>query len=351
MNKLFVALMLIAPVAQAGSVDALCNLQKAKSEVIAAIAGSPEVLVSNNPVAIGLSPGGSSNSAGISNMGTSVVIKQSLSGLEKARKLRSSADASCKAIASAQVLSDFLDAYVENIDGMAAKKSMPHLNNAIDQIKQQLIEIKPKLASNNATVQDYAFLTSQLTDLQIKRQVALIAINKSPDDYSVQKLQSNMDLFLEHSSEAQALEASAYGTHAWDVSVGVGKNGSNGSTTAMLTAKISLGAYGAYSAVDDVRVSARAALLDQRDSLVSKVTKAKKQLENNLLGESLVIDATNLQIRQHEQTLADISKVQTQVASDVSSKLRIALAIAKSQLIYSLERQRLSKEALSSFLN
>lgn len=349
MRYLILPLLLIFQAANAGGADALCNLQRAKNEVIAAVAGTPEVLVSNSPVAAGLTPTNSSTTNNLSNMGTTVVIRQSLSGLDKASKLRKSSDANCRAVAAAQVLSDFLDAYVVNIDGLAAQKSLPYLDGAISLIKQQISEIKPKLASNNATVQDYSLLTSQLTDLQIKRQAALIAISKSPDDLSVNKLQANMAIFLEFSSEAQALESSAYASQAWDINVGVGKDGGNGSTTALLTAKISLGAYGAYAAVNDVRTNARAALLDQRDDLLSKVTKARKQLENNLSGEEMVINSANLQIKQHEQTLADISKVHTQTAADVSSKLRVQLAIAKSQLIYSKARYRLAKEALNQF--
>jgi hypothetical protein len=318
--------------------------------VLASVVGSPEISISNSPSAIGLSQSSipQSNSSDVT-PAAAIMIKQSLSGRNKASQLRQAADALCGAEEAGKVLSDYLDAYAVNLEGIAARNSIKYFDQALVIGREKAEMLKLRMKSNNATVQEYTLITQNILDLSIKRQSLLSSIAKSPKDFNVDSLDLYLTRYLDLASDADAKESRAMSTNGWDFSVGVGKDFATGSTSLMLSAKISLGAYKSYSSSNDVKIYSRQALIDRKTELSYKITDSRRITKEILDGELVLLDITNSQIAHQKKTLADISGIETSAARNFRDILEFQLAVSNAQMKYSQEKINTSKEALLKF--
>lgn len=250
MKNIIFALLLVPGLVLADDDQATvsCNLAKAQAEVTAAELALPAAFATG--------------SNQLTQKTVAVGVSQSISGLVRASKLRSAADAQCDSFQSSVRLEQYVLWATADIQKRGAIASVKILNQALDLSNENIDILKKQVDSNVSTVGDIDTAVMdyrRIEDIRAGLLATASIVIPSMDYINVADL---INEFEANQGKAAELSAASTAHSGWDITIAVGENkpigtptyGTSDSAATFVTAtvKYSFGTHAAMKAAEEI---------------------------------------------------------------------------------------------------
>lgn len=252
--------------------SASCDLEKAKAEVAASLAGAPRAFAS-----VGEATSSEKNAV--------VGMSSSLAGHRSASLLRQAAEHGCSAIAAAEVVEQHLAFSELALKRAAAKAELPVVEKAITHTDQLVKRLTAQFAAKTATLSVVVEAQQRLLTLQ-QKQAELLSVLSKQGEHPAGNISGALSAARFHEAEAARLQAEAQAVRGWDVVVSAGaRRPLNGGTTepfASISFTWSLGERAASKAASEVGRLSEQSAAERKLGATQLVIRREQELETEL---------------------------------------------------------------------
>lgn len=332
MNRLFLITALIASSAHAASqqeVDVTCDLEKARTEVTAAVLEAPYMY--------------GSLSTASNDKGVTLGAGYSFAGKSRARLIRDAADSRCTALGATLELDEQQRWLLVAINKAGARAELETLLTARALAIEQVKLLQAQLKAQTVTLAEYNTARQVQLTIDTKMSQLKMLLAEASQPTSVKSVRGLLETAKAATTRAAELEARANAEAAWDVSAVVGarkdftaSSNVNASGIAApyvgLTFRWSFGSAGADKAVTTVKdraerlfVVSQAGYVASADRLLSQVTEAiniEREREANL----------TVLLRESEALMASFKSLDTALALNTKRALSLQAIIQRAEL-------------------
>ncbi len=288
-----------------------CDLEKARAEVAASLAGAPRAFAS-----VGEATSSEKNAV--------VGMSSSLAGHRAANLTREAAQHSCSAIAASELVEQHLAFSEMSIKRDAARQELRIIEVAIQRATQIAKKMSDQLAVRAVTVGAVVEAQHKLLALQ-QRQSELLSILAKQGAVPVGNVADALSSARFHEAEAQRLLAEAQAARGWDVVVSAGArrplSGGKTEPFASIVLSWSFGHSEAAKAAADVGQLSQQVAAEKRLGATQSVLRRAQELET----EQVIIHRRLSDLEQAltpiDQALKNLTNMQTAEAEIMQDTL------------------------------